>query len=238
MILRIRPRTPPRTPRLTCSPRTTSSPTRLLGPKATRITSRGGSSENDPAAVEEDTTAQVAVKVANASLKYTDANGAEQTVSENKDAVDFPTQTEIKFSVTANDGFQASRVFYTVDGADTDVAADESGVYTIPAEVVNDGLAITVETAEIPAADEPAADDAAGEAGQPAADEGEQEATGDSSVVDTVVSEDGSEISELEKADVVADVSSPAFEGYAYVGDIVVNRWRGCRARGHDSPSV
>ena len=121
----------------------------------------GGSSENDPAAVEEDTTAQVAVKVANASLKYTDANGAEQTVSENKDAVDFPTQTEIKFSVTANDGFQASRVFYTVDGADTDVAADESGTYTIPAEVVNDGLAITVETAEIPAADEPAADDAA-----------------------------------------------------------------------------
>lgn len=181
-----------------------------------------GSSENDPAAVEEDTTAQVAVKVANASLKYTDANGAEQTVSENKDAVDFPTQTEIKFSVTANDGFQASRVFYTVDGADTDVAADESGVYTIPAEVVNDGLAITVETAEIPTADEPAADDAAGEAEQPAADEGEQGATGDSSVVDTVVSEDGSEISELEKADVVADVSSPAFEGYAYVGEIVV----------------
>lgn len=126
-----------------------------------------GSSENDPAAVEEDTTAQVAVKVANASLKYTDANGAEQTVSENKDAVDFPTQTEIKFSVTANDGFQASRVFYTVDGADTDVAADESGAYTIPAEVVNDGLAITVETAEIPAADEPAADDAAGEAAAP-----------------------------------------------------------------------
>lgn len=124
----------------------------------------GASSENDPAAVEEDTTAQVAVKVANASLKYTDANGAEQTVSENKDKVDFPTQTEIKFSVTANDGFQASRVFYTVDGADTDVAADESGTYTIPAEVVNDGLAITVETAEIPAADEPAADDAAGEA--------------------------------------------------------------------------
>lgn len=137
----------------------------------------GGSSENDPAAVEEDTTAQVAVKVANASLKYTDANGAEQTVSENKDAVDFPTQTEIKFSVTANDGFQASRVFYTVDGADTDVAADESGTYTIPAEAVNDGLAITVETAEIPAADEPAVDDAAGEAGQPAADEGEQEAS-------------------------------------------------------------
>ena len=124
----------------------------------------GASSENDPAAVEEDTTAQVAVKVANASLKYTDANGAEQTVSENKDKVDFPTQTEIKFSVTANDGFQASRVFYTVDGADTDVAADESGTYTIPAEVVNDGLAITVEAAEIPAADEPAADDTAGEA--------------------------------------------------------------------------
>lgn len=123
-----------------------------------------GSSENDPAAVEEDTIAQVAVKVANASLKYTDANGAEQTVSENKDAVDFPTQTEIKFSVTANDGFQASRVFYTFDGVDTDVAADESGTYTIPAEAVNDGLAITVETAEIPAADEPAADDAAGEA--------------------------------------------------------------------------
>ena len=66
--------------------------------------------------------------------------------------------------MTANDGFQASRVFYTVDGADTDVAADESGTYTIPAEAVNDGLAITVETAEIPAADEPAADDAAGEA--------------------------------------------------------------------------
>ncbi len=124
----------------------------------------GGSSENDPAAVEEDTTAQVAVKVANASLKYTDANGAEQTVSENKDAVDFPTQTEIKFSVTANDGFQASRVFYTVGGVDADVDADESGTYTIPAEAVNDGLAITVETAEIPAADEPAADDAAGEA--------------------------------------------------------------------------
>lgn len=181
-----------------------------------------GSSENEPAAVEEDTTAQVAVKVANASLKYTDANGAEQTVSENKDAVDFPTQTEIKFSVTANDGFQASRVFYTVDSVDTDVAADESGTYTIPAEAVNDGLAITVETAEIPAADEPATDDAAGEAEQPAADDGEQEATGDSSVVDTVVSEDGSEISELEKADVVADVSSPAFEGYAYVGDIIV----------------
>lgn len=182
----------------------------------------GGSSENDPVAVEEDTTAQVAVKVTNASLKYTDANGAEQTVSENKDAVDFPTQTEIKFSVTANDGFQASRVFYTVDGVDTDVAADESGTYTIPAEAVKDGLAITVETAEIPAADEPAADGAAGEAEQPAADDGEQEATGDSSVVDTVVSEDGSEISELEKADVVADVSSPAFEGYAYVGDIIV----------------
>ncbi|WP_270849498.1 InlB B-repeat-containing protein, partial [Candidatus Collinsella stercoripullorum] len=54
-------------------------------------------------------------------------------------------------------------MFYTVDGADTDVAADESGTYTIPAEVVNDGLAITVETAEIPAADEPAADDTAGE---------------------------------------------------------------------------
>ena len=66
--------------------------------------------------------------------------------------------------MTANDGFQASHVFYTVDGVDTDVDADESGTYTIPAEAVNDGLAITVETAEIPAADEPAADDAAGEA--------------------------------------------------------------------------
>lgn len=139
-------------------------PDEAAGTESDQNNLTGGSSENDPAAVEEDTTAQVAVKVANASLKYTDANGAEQTVSENKDAVDFPTQTEIKFSVTANDGFQASRVFYTVDGADTDVAADESGVYTIPAEAVNDGLAITVETAEIPAADEPATDDAAGEA--------------------------------------------------------------------------
>lgn len=139
-------------------------PDEAVGTESDQNNLTEGSSENDPAAVEEDTTAQVAVKVANASLKYTDANGAEQTVSENKDAVDFPTQTEIKFSVTANDGFQASRVFYTVDGADTDVAADESGVYTIPAEAVNDGLAITVETAEIPAADEPAADDAAGEA--------------------------------------------------------------------------
>lgn len=152
-------------------------PDEAVGTESDQNNLTEGSSENDPAAVEEDTTAQVAVKVANASLKYTDANGAEQTVSENKDAVDFPTQTEIKFSVTANDGFQASRVFYTVDGADTDVAADESGVYTIPAEAVNDGLAITVETAEIPAADEPAADDAAGEAEQPAADEGEQEAS-------------------------------------------------------------
>lgn len=139
-------------------------PDEAAGTESDQNNLTGASSENDPAAVEEDTTAQVAVKVANASLKYTDANGAEQTVSENKDAVDFPTQTEIKFSVTANDGFQASRVFYTVDGVDTDVAADESGTYTIPAEAVKDGLAITVETAEIPAADEPAADDAAGEA--------------------------------------------------------------------------
>lgn len=119
----------------------------------------------------------------------------EETITDDANPIEVPANQELKFTASADEGFQIESVKTVIDGTETELTADDAtGEYTVPADQVTDALTVKVEATEIPVEEATAEEEA------PAAEEEQA----------------------VETEEVVADVSSPAFEGYAYVGDIVV----------------
>ena len=139
-----------------------------------------------------------------ASIKLNLADGASITLSkdgnkidDDTNPVDVPVNEELKFTAQAAEGWQIDKVKTVIDGVETELTADANGEYAVAAENVTDALTVKVESSEVATADDAA-----------------------EAIDETEAVEEGPTVVEAEE--VVADVSSPAFEGYAYVDDVVV----------------
>ena len=139
-----------------------------------------------------------------ASIKLNLADGASITLSkdgnkidDDTNPVDVPVNEELKFTAQAAEGWQIDKVKTVIDGVETELTADANGEYAVAAENVTDALTVKVESSEVATADDAA------------------EAIDETEAIEE-------EPTVVEAEEVVADVSSPAFEGYAYVDDVVV----------------
>ena len=182
-------------------------------------------------AEEADTTVTLNVEISGAKLTYKAEDGTEQNVTPETDpkSVDVPNTPDFKFTVTPDDGQKVSSVSYGETVLD---AGDETGEYTVAAADLTDGEKIVVTTEavqaeEAPAEEAPAEPEITAEE-EPAEPEGATEPTEDEAAPEEPMTDDTAEGATptapevLDPEEVVADVSSPAYEGYAYVGDIVV----------------
>lgn len=181
-------------------------------------------------AEEADTTVTLNVEISAAKLTYEAEDGTEQNVTPETDpkSVDVPNTLDFKFTVTPDEGQQVSSVGY---GEAVLTADDETGEYTVAAADLTNGEKIVVTTEAVPAEEAPAEETPAKETPSeevPAEPEGATEPTEDETVPEEPMTDgtaEGATPAEpevLDPEEVVADVSSPAYEGYAYVGDIVV----------------
>lgn len=159
-----------------------------------------------------------------ASIKLNLADGASITLSkdgnkidDDTNPVDVPANEELKFTAQAAEGWQVDKVKTVIDGVETELTADANGEYKVAADKVTDKLTVKVETSAVEGETPSEGEEAPAEDAFDGAS-----AVEDATVVDSLTTEDGTEISELQSEDVVADVSSPAYEGYAYLGDVVV----------------
>ena len=109
-------------------------------------------SEQAPAE-ETDTTVTLNVEVSAATLKYSAQDGTEKSVTSETDpkSVDVSNTLDFTFTVAPDDGQKVSSVAY----AGTELAANESGEYTIAAADLTDGEKIVVTTEAVPT-EEPA----------------------------------------------------------------------------------
>ena len=195
-------------------------------------------------ATQEPTEATVKLDLSKSRITYLDKD-----VAKDQKTLTVPTNEDLKFSVTADNDFEVKSVKTVVDGVESSpLKANENDEYKISADDLTDGMTIKVETEaapeeepETPADDQtPSKDETIVDDQTPAEEEDESEETveGDAKSTDeeTTVVEDEATVEEgepveeptpedpevLETEDVVADVASPAFEGYAYVGNIIV----------------
>lgn len=159
-----------------------------------------------------------------ASIKLILADGTSITLSkdgnkidDDTNPVDVPANEELKFTAQAAEGWQVDKVKTVIDGVETELTADANGEYKVAADKVTDKLTVKVEAKAVEGETPSEGEEAPAEDAFDGAS-----AVEDATVVDSLTTEDGTEISELQSEDVVADVSSPAYEGYAYVGGIVV----------------
>ncbi len=177
-------------------------------------------------AEEADTTVTLNVEISGAKLTYKAEDGTEQNVTPETDpkSVDVPNTLDFKFTVTPDDGQKVSSVSY---GETVLNAGDETGEYTVATADLTDGEKIVVTTEAVPAEETPA-EEAPVEPEAPAESEVATEPTEDEATPEEPTTDDTAEDATpaepevLDPEEVVADVSSPAYEGYAYVGDIVV----------------
>lgn len=145
-------------------------------------------------AEEADTTVTLNVEISGAKLTYTAEDGTEQNVTPETDpkSVDVPNTLDFKFTVIPDDGQQIASVkAVTSDGVESDVTANESGEYTLPAANVTDGTTIKVTTEAVPEPETPAEEET------PETDTTE---TDDTTVEDETVVEEESEAEEEQEA--------------------------------------
>ena len=174
-------------------------------------------SEQAPAE-ETDTTVTLNVEVSAATLKYSAQDGTEKSVTSETDpkSVDVSNTLDFKFTVAPDDGQQVSSVAY----AGAALTANDSGEYTIAAADLTDGEKIVVTTEAVPT-EEPAEDETPVESEGATTETPAEDGTGtDETTAEDVADETAN--TTVEEEAVVADVSNPAYEGYAYVGDVVV----------------
>ena len=122
--------------------------------------------EAEAPAEEADTTVTLNVEISGAKLTYPAEDGTEQNVTPETDpkSVDVPNTLDFKFTVIPDDGQQIASVkAVTSDGAESDVTANESGEYTLPAANVTDGTTIKVTTEAVPETEETAEEEATAE---------------------------------------------------------------------------
>ena len=109
------------------------------------------------APVVEDTTATLSFDVTGATLTYNKDGEKNVTAATADKTVELDSTLDFKFTVSPDDGQQIASVkAVTSDGAASDVIANESGEYTLPAASVTDGTTIKVTTEAAPEAETPA----------------------------------------------------------------------------------
>lgn len=186
--------------------------TPAAGPAANAVS--GTEPEPAPApAVEQDQLASIELNLADGASITLSKDG--NKIDDDTNPVDVPANEELKFTAAAPEGMQISAVKTFINGVESDpIAADENGEYTVAAEDVTDGLTVKVETSAVEGETPSEGEEAPAEDAAEVGDEGSTDpAAEDATPAEPEV---------LDSEDVVADVSSPAYEGYAYVGDIVV----------------
>ncbi|OUO58317.1 InlB B-repeat-containing protein [Olsenella sp. An270] len=112
------------------------------------------------APVVEDNTATLTFDVTGATLTYSQ-NGEKSVTADTADkTVELDSTLDFKFTVSPDDGQQIASVkAVTSDGAESDVTANESGEYTLPAANVTDGTTIRVTTEAVPTEETTETDD-------------------------------------------------------------------------------
>ena len=125
-----------------------------------------------------------------------------------------PLNKELAFTAHADTGFEIDKVKAVVDGAETELAADgQTGEYKVPANQVTSNLVVKVEAK-------------AAETGSPAPeDSSATPITSDTKIEageDAAGNDADSAVEDEDAVEVEADVSNPAFEGYATAGNVLV----------------
>lgn len=147
---------------------------------------------NESAPVVEDTTATLSFDVTGATLTYNKDGEKNVTAATVDKTVELDSNLDFKFTVSPDDGQQIASVkAVTSDGAVSDVTANESGEYTLPAANVTDGTTIKVTTEAVPEPETPAEEETA---------ETDTTETDDTTVEDETVVEEESEAEEEQEA--------------------------------------
>lgn len=116
------------------------------------------STAEEPSSPEtEDTTATLKFDVTGATLTYNQDGEKNVTADTADKTAKVETTQDFKFTVTPDDGQQIASVkAVTSDGAESDVAANDNGEYTLAADNVTDGTTIKVTTEAVPELETPA----------------------------------------------------------------------------------
>lgn len=173
---------------------------------STATDSAAATTPDTQAAPAEDTTATISLNLNESSLTY-----SEQTYQSDATTLEAPAQQELKFTVAPVDGYQVDTVKQVVNGVETELTADENGIYTIAADAVADGLAINVATSEVPPAEEAPAEEPATEGDENAAADESATENGDESATD-----DAANAEEATEGDETTDEAT--------AGDEIVNK--------------
>ena len=120
----------------------------------------------------EDTTATLKFDVTGATLTYNQDGEKNVTADTADKTAKVETTQDFKFTVSPDDGQQVASVkAVTSDGAESDVAANDSGEYTLAAANVTDGTTIKVTTEAVPEPETPAKEEVVGDADDAALNE-------------------------------------------------------------------
>ena len=167
----------------------------------------------------EDTTATVALALNQSTLAYEGT-----TYTSDQTQLEAPANQELKFTVAPTDGFEIDIVKQVAaDGAETELAADVNGEYTIAADKVADGLKIDVATTEVPAepTEEPADDATEEPATETPVEPGDESTTDEAEGVTTEEAPTAEESTEGEEA--TEEEPTPGEETASEATDEVTN---------------
>lgn len=108
---------------------------------SSKASSANSSSAKETAKAEQKTTADVALSLGNASIKYKG-----QTIAAPTTKVTVPTKNAFKFTVAADNGYTLTKVTVKVSGKESTLTADANGTYTVAAADVLAGASVKLVT--------------------------------------------------------------------------------------------
>ena len=152
---------------------------------------------------------RIALELQNASIEHLD-----QRIALPADHIDYPQTKEFKFKAFADEGFNLAAVKAAANGAEVELYPNAEGVYVIEASAIAVGLTIKVEAVAAEAESAPIEDPSATPITSDTTIESEDTAENEGVIEEKVDDED--------VVEVVADVSNPAFEGYAQTDGVLV----------------
>ena len=160
-------------------------------------------------------TAEPGVAVVGLDFAHAYITYAGQDIALPAKSFNFPLNKELAFTASADTGYEVSTVKAVANGRETELVANEqSGEYKVPADQVTSNLVLRVEgkavETELSTPENPSADPITNDTKINAGDADEANDT-----TEAPAPED-------EAPEVEADVSNPAFEGYAQAGNVLV----------------
>lgn len=127
--------------KLESSAATDSSAAKSDSSSSSKASNADSSSAKEAAKAAEKTTADVALSLGNASIKYKG-----QTIAAPTTKVTVPTKSAFKFTVAADNGYTLTKVTLKVSGKESTLTADANGTYTVAAADVAAGASIKLAT--------------------------------------------------------------------------------------------